>query len=212
MNESLAKSLKVWIGKKRPYVAAAVANSVLQAGGTNNQAAQAASVAGNAAKPNVPPVQVGTQTTNNLAAAGLQPKLSVAAGGAAAGALSPPGPRATNAIISTVANGATNLATPSTPPGAVGTTAANAALAAGASPTAAGAAKVAAQNIAALQKYNQMTVSNLVKRVNSVSSANMNSLEKALKNKMKATNATPSTVQKLKTALNKLSSQKSQKK
>ena len=204
MNAVLARSLKTWLGKRRPAAAAAAANAVLAAGGNNNQAAEAAVVAGNAVKPGNTPVNVGTQTTNNLAANGTPKNLALAAGASAAGASAPPGAQTTNAIVQTAVKGATNLANPNTPPVKVGNTAAAATLAAGASPNAAAVAGVVAQNNAALKNYNKMTVSNLVSKVNSVSTnINKNALRKALIKKKAASTGNNSTA--ILNALRKLS-------
>jgi len=205
MNAVLARSLKTWLGKRRPAAAAAAANAVLAAGGNTNQAANAAVVAGNAAKPGNTPVNVGTQTTNKLAANGVPLPIANAAGAGAAGELAPPGAQTTNAIVQTAVNGATNLAKPNTPPANVGSNAAQAALAAGASPNAAAVAGVVAQNNAALKNYNKMTVSNLVSKVNGVSNANKNALRKAIIARKAAKNTTPLNIEKLVKALKNLS-------
>ena len=212
MNKNLAKSLKTWLGKRRPAAAAAAASAVLAAGGNPTQAANAAVVAGNAAKPGNTPVNVGTQTTTTLAANGTPNNLALAAGAGAAGELAPPGAQTTNAIVQTAVNGATNLANPNTPPAIVGSNAAQAALAAGASPSAAAVAGVVAQNNAALKNYNKMSVSNLVSKVNSVSTnINKNALRKAIIARKAAKNTTPLNIEKLVKALKNLSNQKKNK-
>jgi hypothetical protein len=209
MNKNLAKSLKKWLGKRRPAAAAAAANAVLAAGGNTTQAAKAAVVAGNATIPGNNPISVGTQITNILAANGTSPNLALAAGASVAGALAPPGIPTTTAIVHTAGNGAIHLANSNTtPPVNVGNTAKAAALAAGASPTASkNAGKLAAAGTWA-NKYKTMNISNLLEAVKNVSNINRSALRAAILAKKVAWRGGNQTKQKLGNALSKLANKK----
>jgi len=144
INNKLATNLKTWIGKKRPYVAAAAAQGALLAGGTQAEANKLGVNAGNAASPAATPQTVGLAVSQTP---GVSKNVAAGAGAAAAAETARQnGTNASNAALTTAVTTALGNASSKTSPVVVGNNAQRAAAAGGATLP----AQKAANNVARL--------------------------------------------------------------